>query len=70
MVLFFTACQRERGSIGKLEGYRMDLSSLYFFSIEAMKRKPNFSSPIKTKASLRGQMLCLSLNADGLLTSP
>ena len=38
MVLLFTAFLKQGGSIGKLEGLQMDLSSLLFFSIESMKR--------------------------------
>ena len=49
MALVFTAFMEERGSIGTLEGWRMNLPSLFFFSSEAMKRNSISVLPSKQR---------------------
>ena len=48
-MLLFTAFLEERGSIKKLKGRKMDLSSLFLFSIEAMERNFTLDFPSKQR---------------------
>ena len=50
VVLLFSAFLKEIGSIRKLKGLQMDMSSLFFFSIEAMKG--NFILVLNSKQRL------------------
>ena len=66
MVLLFTAILEERESVGKLEGWQLDLSSVFFFFIEAMKRNSFLLLPSKQRLhklrflqKLGCQKLCL-----------